>query len=89
MKLVKTDFYSKKEYKFFKKHPELINKYGEILENLQIDPFHTALKTHKLKGNLNDFYACRLSYEYRIVCIIIVPDDEITLVDIGSHDEVY
>jgi addiction module RelE/StbE family toxin len=89
MKLTKTDFYSKKERKFFKKHPELLNKYDEILETLQINPFDTVLKTHKLKGNLSDFYACRLNYEYRIVCIILVQDDEVILVDIGTHDDVY
>jgi mRNA-degrading endonuclease YafQ of YafQ-DinJ toxin-antitoxin module len=50
MKLAKTDFYAKKERKFFKKHPELIEKYGEILEILQVNPFENSLKTHKLKG---------------------------------------
>jgi len=89
MKLARTDFYAKKERKFFKKHPELFDKYEQTLETLQINPFDTCLKTHKLKGNLEDFYACRLSYEYRIVCIILIQEDEIILVDIGSHDEVY
>jgi mRNA-degrading endonuclease YafQ of YafQ-DinJ toxin-antitoxin module len=56
MKLAKTDFYAKKERKFFKKHPELIDKYGVILETLQINPFDATLKTHKLKGSLSDFY---------------------------------
>lgn len=39
MKLAKTDFYAKKERKFFKKHSELIDKYGAILETLQTNPF--------------------------------------------------
>ncbi len=89
MQLAKTDFYAKKERKFFKKHPELIEKYGEFLEILQLNPFENSLKTHKLKGKLSDFYSCSLTYEYRIVCVIVIQDDEITLVDIGTHDEVY
>jgi addiction module RelE/StbE family toxin len=89
MKLAKTDFYSKKERKFFKSHPELINKYAQILKGLQDNPFNPGLKTHKLKGKLSDFHACSLTYEYRIICIIIVQDEQITLVDIGTHDDVY
>ena len=65
----------------------LYPSYG--LETLQINPFDNVLKTHKLKGNLSDFYACRLNYEYRIVCIILMQDDEVILVDIGTHDDVY
>ena len=89
MKLAKTDFYNKKERKFFKKHPDLIHKYGGILEKLENNPFEQSLKTHKLKGNLSDFYACSLTYEYRIVCTLLIQEDEITLVDIGTHDEMY
>ncbi len=89
MKLAKTDFYAKKERKFFKKHPELIDKYGAILETLQTNPFDATLKTHKLKGSLSDFHACSLTYEYRIICVIVIQDNEITLVDIGTHDDVY
>ena len=89
MNLAKTDFYNKKERKFFKKHPNLMNKYGEILEKLKNNPFEKSLKTHKLKGNLTDFYSCSLTYEYRIICIIIIQDNEITLVDIGTHNQVY
>ena len=33
MKLVKDDDYNRKERKFFKKRPHLIDKYGEVLEN--------------------------------------------------------
>lgn len=61
----------------------------KYLENLQNNPFNPALKIHKLKGKLSDFHACSLTYEYRIICIIIVEDGQITLVDIGTHDDVY
>jgi len=89
MKLVKDDDYNRKERKFFKKHPHLIDKYGEVLEKLKTNPFDTSLKTHKLTGQLSEFHSCRLTYEYRIICVFLIQDETIVLVDIGSHDEVY
>lgn len=89
MKLAKTDFYSNKERKFLRKHPDLIEKYEKVLENLQVNPFMPSLRTHKLKGELKAFHACSLTFDYRIVCTILIQDDEITLLDIGSHDDVY
>ena len=58
-------------------------------EKLTNNPFENSLKTHKLKGNLSDFYACSLTYQYRIVLTIEVRDEEVILVNIGTHDEVY
>jgi addiction module RelE/StbE family toxin len=89
MKLVKDDNYSRKERKFLKKRPHLIDKYGEVLEKLKTNPFDTSLKTHKLKDELSEFHSCSLTYEYRIICVFIIQDETIILVDIGSHDEVY
>lgn len=89
MKLVKTDLYSKKERKFFKKHPDLLQKYSEILKKLENNPFEQSLKLHKLKGNLNELHACSLTYEYRIICTVLIKNDEIILINIGTHDDVY
>jgi addiction module RelE/StbE family toxin len=89
MKLVKDDDYTRKERKFFKKRPHLADKYGEVLEKLKIDPFDPSLKTHKLKGEFSEFYSCSLTYEYRIICIFLIQNETIILVNIGSHDEVY
>ncbi len=89
MKLSKTFHYTKVEKKFFKKHKDLLQKYVVVLKQLQQDPFESSLKTHKLKGNLAEYYACSLTYEYRIVLIIKIVDDELVLMNIGSHDEVY
>jgi len=89
MKLSKTFHYTKVEKKFFKKHKDLLKKYAVVLQQLQQDPFESSLKTHKLKGNLEEYHACSLTYEYRIVLIIKIVDDELILMNIGSHDEVY
>jgi addiction module RelE/StbE family toxin len=67
----------------------LLEKYKETLKKLEKAPFHPVLKTHKLKGNLKEFHACSINYEYRIVFVILIQNDEITLFDVGTHDEVY
>jgi addiction module RelE/StbE family toxin len=89
MQLVRDDNYQHKERRFFKYHQNLIGKYAEVLKKLQIDPFDSSLKTHKLKGDLKAFYACSLTYEYRIIFVFIIQNEQLVLVDIGSHDEVY
>jgi len=89
MKLFRNKQYQKKEIKFFKKHPNLISKYEKILKKLKNNPFDESLKTHKLKGDLKEFYACSLDYQYRIILNIVIIDDVIYLIDIGTHDEVY
>jgi len=84
-----TDTFNKKSIKFFKKHRDLVPKFKDIIEKLTKDPFEKSLKTHKLKGNLSDFHACSLTYQYRIILTIEIRDEEIILVNIGTHDDVY
>ncbi len=89
MKLIKDENYQHKERKFFKKHADLVDKYAEVLTKLKADPFDSSLKTHKLKGELKEFYSCSLTYDYRIICIFLMQDETIILVDIGNHHDVY
>lgn len=63
MKLRKTERYASKEKKFFKKHPDLVNKFKYTVQKLENDPFESSLKLHKLQGNLEKFHAVRLAYE--------------------------
>ena len=72
-----------------KKHPNLVQKFKQMVQNLENDPFEPSLKLHKLQGNLAKFHAVRLTYEYRIVLVVMMVDEQIILVDIGTHDEVY
>lgn len=89
MRLAKDKSYLKREVKFFKKHPDLLDKYGVVLKKLENDPFESSLKLQKLQGNLEKFHAVRLTYEYRIILILMIVDEKIILVDIGTHDDVY
>lgn len=73
--------------KFFKRNPELFKKIEKVFALLEKDVHDPALDTHKLHGKLSQFYACKLSYDYRLV--FIFDDKYIYPHSIGSHNEVY
>jgi len=75
--------------KFFKKHPDMKPLFTEKIDALITDPFNPSLKLHPLKGRLAGLYAVSLIYSYRITLTLAISEKEITLLDIGSHDEVY
>jgi len=75
--------------KFLQKHPDLRERFAKTIADLQQDPFQPHLGLHALGGKLNGCYAVSLTYSYRITLTLLVSDSEITLLDIGSHDEVY
>jgi addiction module RelE/StbE family toxin len=84
----------KRAYKSrLRKHPDLKPKIDIILQTLANNPFEPTLQTHKLKGQLAGSWACTVEYDCRIVFDFIEnPEsgtEEILLIDIGSHDEVY
>jgi mRNA-degrading endonuclease YafQ of YafQ-DinJ toxin-antitoxin module len=41
------------------------------------------------KGNLSEYHSISIDMEYRIIIDFIIINDEIILLDIGSHDEIY
>ena len=75
--------------KFFARHEELRGRFTIVVDALRHDPFMPALKLHALKGRLAGLHAVRLTYQYRITLIVAVKGRRVTLIDIGSHDEVY
>ena len=87
--IVREDRFLKISQKFLKKHPDLVAKFKQTVQKLENDPFEPSLKLHKLQGNLEKFHAVRLTYEYRIVLVLIIVDEQVILVDIGTPDEVY
>ena len=52
------------------------------------DVFDKRLKTHRLKGNLKEYYAFSISYSDRIV-FKIIEDNSVYSIDIGRHDVCY
>ena len=84
-----TSTFVKTSKKFFKKHPELKPDFRELLIQLEEEPLHQRLKLHQLKGRHKEKYSVSLTYSYRVVIYLEIVNKEITLLDIGSHDEVY
>ena len=76
-----------------KKKPELKYKIESKLRLLSDNPYNPILRTHKLKGKLSGAWACTVEYECRIVFCFEqnqeTLEEEINLIDIGTHDEVY
>lgn len=50
----------------------------KVVEKLKEDPFNITLHTHKLKGELKDFYSCKLDYKERVIFLIFIKK-EITI----------
>ena len=73
--------------------PQLRARVERTLEQLAGDPSHPMLHSHKLKGELAGAWACTVDYDNRILFEFVRDprsgEEEILLLTIGSHDEVY
>lgn len=74
--------------KWRKKHPDLVERFQEKISLFTKEPFHPSLKTHSLSGSLEGYWALSITYEYRLV-FKFVSENQVLLIDIGTHDEVY
>ena len=65
----------------------------KTMESLSLGPFNPQLKSRKLKGVLEGSWACSVDYNLRIVFEMmknrVTNQEEILLIDIGTHEEVY
>jgi mRNA-degrading endonuclease YafQ of YafQ-DinJ toxin-antitoxin module len=84
-----TASFDRQARKFLKQHPDLRSRLGEVLAQLQDDPFHPTLKLHALTGKLDGLQAIRINFSYRVVLTVQMQAQSILLLDIGSHDAVY
>lgn len=87
--LVFPERYQKIEKRFLRRHPELVDRYAKTLSMLELDPNHPALRLHALKGRLTGLHSVSINLQYRITLELEVRDQEILLVSVGSHGEVY
>jgi addiction module RelE/StbE family toxin len=76
-----------------RKNPALKQGIEDTLQLLQENPFSPQLATHKLKGKLADSWACSVGYDLRIIFDFVKgadqQEDDVLLLEIGTHDEVY
>ncbi len=87
--LVWTATFERTAYKFLRRHPELAGLFEDVLFQLEADPHAPRLRLRRLKGKHRDKHAVSLTYSYRIVLVLRFTADEIILLEVGSHDEVY
>ena len=57
------------------------------LRRFASDPMDLVLRTHKLKGDLDAYWAFSVDDDLRV--LFRWDDDEAFLVNLGSHDHVY
>ena len=91
MKLIPSKAFVRDAKRFLKKNPQAAKNVEAALNLLESDAFQPQLKTHKLKGELKNCWACSAGYDLRIVFEIIEHENEdaILLKTVGTHDEVY
>ena len=87
--LIYPDSYIKRAKKFLRKHPEIHTQYRKTLELLELNPRHPSLRLHDLGGRLKGLSSVSINISYRIVLELVIKDEEIILINIGSHDQVY
>mgnify|MGYP001077811083 CR=1 FL=1 len=82
-RLVYPESYIRKAKKFLKKYPEIHSQYQKTLE---LDPHHPSLR---LQRRLSGLSSVSINMSYRIVLEMVIRDNDIILIDIGNHDQVY
>ena len=58
-----------------------------VLRRLAADPRDPVLGTHRLKGELADYWACTVDNDLRL--LVRWDGDALLLVNLGSHEQVY
>ena len=93
MKLVWSPKFTRAAKKLAQRRPELLNAMEAALKQLEKEPYHPKLRTHKLSGDFEGCSACSAGYDLRIVFEFVRPrkaaEMEIHLLNIGTHDEVH
>ncbi len=89
IKLVWDASFKRSYQKRVSRDTRLKKKFWNTLKIFSTAPFDSKLKTHKLTGKLSGLWAVSVDYDCRIVFKFYKETNEVLLIDIGSHDEVY
>ena len=89
--LLPTKAFDRSARRAIRRNPARAEDVQAALELLAQDAFHSALKTHKLKGALAGSWACSAGYDLRIVFQFVSHEgsEAVLLEGVGSHEEVY
>ena len=87
--LIFSEQYEKIERRFLRRHPDLLGRYAKTLAMLEHDPSHPSLRLHPLQGRLMGLHSASINLQYRITLELELREQDIILVSVGSHGEVY
>lgn len=87
--LVFTEQYSRRAARFLKRHPEFRSQYLKTVQLLEANPFHPSLRLHPLRGKLEGLHSVSINLSYRITLELLIQDEQVIPVNVGSHDAVY
>ncbi len=88
-RLVFTAQYEKRAARFLKRHPDLEKQYLKTLQLLELNPHHPSLRLHALSGRLQGLFSVSINLSCRITLELLIEDEEIIPVNVGTHDAVY
>jgi len=88
-RLVFTAQYEKRAARFLKRHPDLEKQYLKTLQLLELNPHHPSLRLHALSGRLQGLFSVSIHLSCRITLELLIEDEEIIPVNVGTHDAVY
>ena len=87
--LIFTEDYARRALRFLKRHPELKNQYVKTLALLELNPHHPSLRLHGLSGRMQGVHSVSINLSYRITLELLIQDQKIIPLNVGSHDAVY
>jgi addiction module RelE/StbE family toxin len=92
-KLVLTSRFKRSLRKFVKRDRRLSRQIEKTLQQMEVDVFAPNLATHQLKGEFAGLRACSCGYNCRIIFFIDkkpeTGEENLVLLNVDSHDEVY
>lgn len=71
---------SRKELPF-----NVIKKFIRKKRLFEKSPYHPTLRTHKLKGELKEYYSFSIDYSYRVL-FKFMNKNKVLFIDIGTHE---
>ena len=89
--LIRSAAFVRTARKHLRQHPDRAADLFETLSQMEQDPFHPSLRSHKLTGSLAGSWACSAGYDLRVIFKPVKHSGKpgILLASMGTHDEVY
>lgn len=88
MKINLSPLFEKHFQKRIKNNQKLVTRFETRLKTFIKDPQNSSLRNHQLKGLKKGLYSFSITGDYRVI-YKYSSKDEVTLVDIGTHNQVY